>query len=139
MKEGSDLCSNIFAQHVLLEFLRSYDLDTHIRRLRTVYGKRRDTMLECLERVWPHGCRWYAPEGGMFVWVVLPEGLDSARLLRQSLRAHVVFAPGASFYASDPEPNTLRLNFTRASPDAIRNGMRTLGGLVESMGRETSP
>ena len=107
--------------------------DEHVEMLRSVYAGRRDHMLAALTREMPAGVEWSRPEGGMFVWLTLPEGLDGAELLAQSLEsARVAFVPGGAFFADGTGANTIRLSFSCASEEMIDEGIRRLGDLIRS-------
>ena len=106
----------------------------HTAMLRRVYGERRDAMLAALARHMPKGVRWTKPEGGMFVWLTLPQGMDGAQLLAQSLRTEkVAFVPGRAFFADGSNGNTLRLAFSCADAATIEEGMTRLGRLLRAM------
>jgi len=75
--------------------------------------------------------RWNKPEGGMFIWVTLPEHIDSMQLLDEAVQKGVAFVPGAPFYANEPERNTLRLSFVTVPPEKIRHGIEMLAGLIK--------
>jgi 2-aminoadipate transaminase len=132
MKQGADLHSSTFCQMVAYEVAKDGFLDRHVRRIREVYGERRNAMLAALERHFPEGVVWTRPQGGLFLWVTLPEGLDSTRLLREALeRERVAFVPGASFFPRGGGEGTCRLNFSYAGPDVIDEGIRRLGRVIE--------
>jgi len=96
-----------------------------------VYRRRRDAMLAALERSMPDGVTWTRPEGGMFVWLTLPEGLDAEALLRKSLVTEgIIFVPGAPFFAAGGGARHVRLNYTRADDATISDGIGRLGALV---------
>jgi 2-aminoadipate transaminase len=136
MKQGADLHTSTFAQVVAYETARGGFLDRHLRRLRQAYSRRREAMLRALERHFPAGVRWTRPEGGLFLWVTLPEGLDASGLLPDALAAKVAFVPGASFHARGGGANTLRLNFSYSRPEVIEEGIRRLGlMLATALGR----
>ncbi len=136
MKQGADLHSSTFAQMVACETARGGFLDRHVRVVREVYGRRRDTMLAALERHFPPGVRWTRPDGGLFLWVTLPAGLDAQALLPRALAARVAFVPGASFHARGGGANTFRLNFSYSPPEAIEEGVRRLGQVLAAALRE---
>ncbi|HLF55923.1 MAG TPA: PLP-dependent aminotransferase family protein, partial [Thermoanaerobaculia bacterium] len=129
-KQGSDLHTSTFTQMVAYETARHGFLDRHVRRLRTVYGERRDAMLAALERHMPEGVSWTRPQGGLFLWVTLPEGLDSARVLRRAIEAKVAFVPGRVFYPDGGGERSMRLNFSYCPPETIEEGIRRLGEVV---------
>ncbi|MEU9988882.1 PLP-dependent aminotransferase family protein [Streptomyces sp. NPDC048045] len=102
-------------------------LDTHVARVRTVYGERRDAMLAGLAEALPEGSVWNRPEGGMFLWARLPDSYDTTALLPRVVAQDVAYVPGAPFYAADPDPATLRLCFVTQTPKEIEEGLRRLG------------
>ena len=89
-------------------------------------------MLAALEREFPPQVKWNRPEGGMFIWVDLPEGIDSGALLAKAIERNVAFVPGAPFYAVDPKKNTLRLSFVTVPGEKIDAGVKVLGELLEA-------
>ncbi|MFJ7076328.1 PLP-dependent aminotransferase family protein [Streptomyces sp. NPDC098781] len=102
-------------------------LDPHVARVRDVYRERRDAMLAGLPGALPEGAVWNRPEGGMFVWVRLPESYDATALLPEVVRHDVAYVPGAPFYAGEPDRSTLRLCFVTQTPPEIEEGLRRLG------------
>ncbi len=131
LKQGADLHTSTFTQMVAHEAVRGGFLDLHIPVIRRVYGERMRAMLEALERHFPPSVRWTRPQGGLFLWVTLPEGLDSSTLLDEALREKVAFVPGRSFFPQGGGASTLRLNFSYCTPERIEEGIRRLGGLIE--------
>jgi 2-aminoadipate transaminase len=132
MKQGADLHSSTFCQMVAYEVAKDGFLDRHVKRIREVYGERRNAMLTALERHFPPQVRWTKPQGGLFLWLTLPEGFDSTELLEQALeREKVAFVPGASFFPRGGGERTCRLNFSYAAPDVIDEGIRRLGRVIE--------
>jgi 2-aminoadipate transaminase len=136
MKQGVDLHTSTFTQMVAYEVAKGGFLDRHVRTIRKVYGERRNAMLDALARHCPEEVRWTKPQGGLFLWVTLPPGFDSAELLKDALAEKVAFVPGASFYAAGGGERTLRLNFSYCTPEKIDEGIRRLGGVIKRrMGR----
>jgi 2-aminoadipate transaminase len=131
MKQGADLHTSTFAQALAHETAREGFLDRHVRRIRKVYGERRDAMLAALERHFPPEVRWTRPQGGLFLWARLPDGLDSALLLRQALAQKVAFVPGAPFFPAGGGRETLRLNFSYCTPQLIEEGIGRLGRVLQ--------
>jgi 2-aminoadipate transaminase len=129
-KQAADLHSGTLNQWVALELLENGTLEAQRPRLRAEYRRRRDAMLDALERHFPAEARWTRPAGGMFVFVTLPEGRDAATLLPRALEQGVAFVPGESFHVDGGGRNTLRLNFTNADPGRIEEGIRRLGTVV---------
>jgi len=119
MKQGADLHTSTFTQMVAYETACGGFLDRHVQRLREIYGERRNAMLAALARHFPAGIEWTRPHGGLFLWVTLPEGLDSAALFQEALKEKVAFIPGASFHPCGGGERTLRLNFSYCTPEVI--------------------
>jgi hypothetical protein len=108
--------------------------DEHTEKLRRTYRGRRDAMLAALEEQMPEGVSWTRPEGGMFIWVTLPEGMDATALLAQALKEQrVAFVPGQAFYADRSNANTLRLSFSLASDSQIAAGITRLGEAIRAV------
>jgi len=129
-KQGADLHTSTFNQMVIYEVARDGFIDKHIRVIRKTYSERRDTMLEAMETHFPEGVHWTRPEGGMFLWVTLPEGFSSAAAFPKAVEQKVAFVPGAPFFPNEGGENTMRLNFSHSSPDLIREGIARLGKVL---------
>lgn len=130
MKQAADLHSATTNQ-IVTDLVARDQFERHVAKLRTVYKARRDHMLAALAREMPEGVSWTKPEGGMFVWVTLPQGMDGADLLAQSLKTErVAFVPGRAFFADGSNGNTLRLSFSCAAEAAIDEGIKRLGRLI---------
>jgi 2-aminoadipate transaminase len=131
-KQAADLHTPSFTQRVVHEAIQDDFLDHHIPEIRTLYAHQCELMLAALDRYFPATARWTRPHGGMFIWVTLPEGVDSAALLAKAIEQNVAFVPGAPFYANDPQANTLRLSFVTVPADKIETGMQILGALLKA-------
>ena len=129
-KQGADLHTSTFNQMVAYEVARDGFIDKHIRVIRKTYGERRDAMLEAMETHFPAGVHWTHPEGGMFLWVTLPEGFNSADAFPKAVEQKVAFVPGGPFFPNGGGENTMRLNFSHSSPDLIREGIARLGKVL---------
>lgn len=133
VKQASDLhvgTLNQMVMHGLVEEL----YDRHATTLRGAYRGRRDAMLAALEAEMPAGVSWTRPEGGMFLWLDLPKGVDGAALLERSIaEERVAFVPGAAFFPDRSRPNTCRLSFSTSSPERIREGVRRMASLIRRM------
>lgn len=133
-KQAADLQSSTMDQQILSELLSGFDLDAHIALISREYGARMNEMEALLRGAALPDLSWVTPQGGMFLWVDLPEGLDAEALLRCAVQKGVAFVPGSSFYADQPKRNTARLNYT------YTKGERTVQGvarLVEAIGEFT--
>ncbi|MGW0735837.1 aminotransferase-like domain-containing protein [Streptomyces sp. NPDC002851] len=126
-KQAADLHAPTVNQLAAARYLADYDLDAHVARVAAAYGERRDAMLAGLPDALPDGSTWNRPEGGMFLWVRLPEGRDASALARRAVAENVAYVPGAPFYVGAPDPATLRLCFVTQTPDEIGEGLRRLG------------
>jgi 2-aminoadipate transaminase len=129
-KQGADLHSPTFNQMIAYEAGRGGFLDRHIEVIRKTYDKRRKVMLEALEEYFPEGVRWTRPEGGMFLWVTLPEGMDAEKLLPKAVEKKVAYVPGGPFHPNGGGENTMRLNFSNASEEMIKVGIARLGAVI---------
>jgi len=132
-KQAADLHTAQLTQMVVHEVVKDGFLDQHIPTIRQLYGDQCQVMLDAMHEHFPAGVSWTKPEGGMFIWVTLPQQVDAMKLLEQSLAARVAFVPGAPFYANNPATNTLRLSFVTVPPERIREGIAVLGKLIAGM------
>lgn len=130
-KQGTDLHTGTFVQMVAYEIARGGFLDKHVQHIRSVYGARRDAILAALQRHMPAGVRWTKPQGGLFIWAVLPEYLNATDLLKEAIDELVAFVPGTPFYDDGSGQNTMRLNFSNATPEKIEEGMARLGVVIK--------
>ncbi|MCB1418495.1 MAG: PLP-dependent aminotransferase family protein [Notoacmeibacter sp.] len=132
LKQAGDLHSSTINQMVMDHVARG-GFSAQVDKVRSVYSARRDHLLAALKREMPEGVSWTQPEGGMFIWVTLPEGMDGASLLAKSIEtARVAFVPGQAFFADGSGANTIRLSFSCASEDMIDEGMKRLAKLIRA-------
>jgi 2-aminoadipate transaminase len=136
MKQGTDLHSNYLAQQIIHRHLTDHDLDDHVARIRSAYKAQRDLMVELLEELCPPEVSFTRPEGGMFLWMTLPEGISALELFEVALRENVAFVPGAAFYTDGGGGNTLRLNFSNSNPVKIEAGTKRLCKAIERLMNE---
>ena len=130
MKQAADLHSATLNQ-IAVASVAEQHFDSHIDTIRSAYRARRDAMLEALQAHMPDGVSWTKPEGGMFIWVTLPDTLDGADLLKQSLESErVAFVPGHAFFADGSGRNTLRLSYSTSTEGKIAEGIERLGQLI---------
>jgi 2-aminoadipate transaminase len=129
-KQGMDLHSSTFVQMVSYEVAINGFLDKHVRKIRKVYKHRRDVMLESMERHFPPGVRWTRPQGGLFLWAIMPDHIDAAKVLEKAVKNKVAFVPGTAFYPDTGGHNTMRLNFSNAQPEQIEIGIKRLGEVL---------
>ena len=129
-KQSSDVHTANLNQAIVDQFLRQNLLPAHIASICDSYREQLDAMLEEL-RAFPEGTRYTRPEGGLFVWVELPSGIDAKELLEQAVARHVAYVPGTHFYCDGGHENTLRLNFSNSTIPQIHEGMAILRELIE--------
>jgi len=129
--EAVTLCPPTLNQMLVSAYLRDYDWKAQIDTYRGLYAERCQAMLAALEEHMPEGTSWTSPDGGFFVWVTLPDGVDTYPLLRKAIDAGVVFIPGAAFTPSDEPSNKLRLAFSAVPPEAITEGVRRLAPVLQ--------
>jgi GntR family transcriptional regulator/MocR family aminotransferase len=127
LKAATDLSDALPLQAALAEFVGCGAYDRHLARVRRILRERRDALLEALEQEMPPGSHWTQPEGGLQLWLSLPEGIDTHNLLPDAVSAGVLFSPGAQFYCDGGPSNCLRLSYAMADPDALRAGAAALG------------
>jgi 2-aminoadipate transaminase len=129
-KQAADLHTSTVAQLAAERWLAAHDLSEHIAGLADHYRPRRDALLAALGEHLPEGSRMTRPEGGLFVWVTLPEGHDAEAILPRAIDRGVAFVPGKYFYAGESEPNTLRVSFATATPAELTEGAARLGAAI---------
>lgn len=132
IKQASDLNSSLINQ-MIMHRLATEDFEGQVVRAREHYRARRDAMLTALETLRIPGMTWTRPEGGLFIWVTLPTGMDGASLLQQCVaEANVAFVPGGAFFTDGSGRNTLRLSFSLPSEAEIRTGIEKLGAIIRA-------
>ncbi len=129
-KQAQDLCSNTFAQYCIFEAMYHDILFPHINDIITIYRTKRDAMLEAMERHFPPRAKWNRPEGGLFVWVVLPPFVDTRDMFAKAIANDVAYVVGQAFFPDGGGQNTMRLNFSHASDEMIEEGIRRLGKVI---------
>ena len=131
-KQSLDLCPPIFDQYVAAEFLSSGRLDANLARSIELYKGKRDLLLSLLEENMPEGVRWTHPEGGLFLFLTMPEGFDAVKFYDTALDAGVAYVAGEFFHPDRSGKNTMRLNFSFMSPERITEGIRLLARLLNT-------
>ncbi|WP_433372538.1 PLP-dependent aminotransferase family protein [Actinoplanes sp. CA-142083] len=131
MSEANVLCPSAFAQAAVTQYLTTMPWREQIKSYREIYRERRDVLLTAMRDLMPAGSSWTHPTGGLFVWATLPEGLDSKAMMPRAIAARVAYVPGTGFYADGTGTSNMRLNFSYASPERLREGIRRLAGVME--------
>ena len=129
-KQASDLCTSTLAQYFVREYFAEGSWREYVEDLCGIYRERRDAMLDALERFLGDHASWSRPEGGLFLWVTLPDFIDTTDLLAKALRDNVAFVPGAAAYVDGRGRSSMRLNFSASGPEEIHEGIRRIGRVV---------
>jgi 2-aminoadipate transaminase len=134
-KQAADLHTSSVSQKILYEFLLENDLDDHIERITDAYGKQCHGMQQALARYFPTSISFTQPEGGMFLWGRLPDGMDSMELFKESVKESVVFVPGDPFYTKSTNISAFRLNFSCVDQETIDEGVQRMARALEKFGK----
>lgn len=132
-KEAVDLHTNIFSQYAIHEYLETYDLQKHIGKIISLYKEQANAMLQSMEQYFPDVIKYTKPDGGMFIWVTLEEGMSALKLFDKAMEEKVAFVPGDPFYINKSNVNTLRLNYTNSSTEIIEEGIKRLGNILHKV------
>lgn len=136
-KQTADLHTDSFAQRITAKYMELYDIEEHINKIKAVYKERCTTMLSCIEEFFPKNLSYSKPEGGLFIWVELPEGVDSTHIFTKCLKNNVACVPGVPFFPNGTQKNSLRLNYSNMSKEKIIEGMKRMGEVLHrELGKE---
>ena len=130
VKQGADLQVSSFDQMLASKFMDMYDLNEHVEKIKAVYKVRRDLMLKTMEETFPAGVTWTKPEGGLFTWVTLPEGVDAGKIAPKLLEQNVAYVPGGAFYPYPGKENHFRLNYSNATEENLVEGIKRIGAVL---------
>ena len=130
--ESATLCPPSFTQMLVSRYLSHHDWRSQVKTFTENYRERRDAMLSALETYLPEGCSWNVPDGGFFVWLTVPEGVDTKAMLPRAVTARVAYASGTGFYADGFGSRQLRLSFCYPTPERITEGVRRLAAVLEA-------
>ncbi|MBA7690424.1 2-aminoadipate transaminase [subsurface metagenome] len=133
-KQATDLCTSSFSQKIAEEFMRRKSLGSRIAGNIKLYAKKLQVMLESLNKFMPRvpDLHWVVPKGGMFLWIILPEGMDADEMFKEAIERDVAYVVGSAFFPNGGGHNTMRLNFSFPSEEQIREGISRLSGLIKS-------
>jgi 2-aminoadipate transaminase len=132
LRESFDLESSTLYQRAVAEFMARGLLEPHLERIKAVHGERCATMLGALEEHLSDLARWSKPEGGVFVWVSLPDRIDTSEMFHEAIEKRVAYIPGGVFSVDGSTKNALRLNFSNVKPEAIEEGVARLAGVIRA-------
>jgi len=134
VKQVNDVHTNVFSQMLAAEYMKKYCIDEHIEKIRELYGRRCGFMLECMDQYFPDYCTYTRPEGGLFIWCTLPEGIDTIELSRKAVEKKVAFVPGSTCMVDQNKVcNSFRLNYSTMSEEKIEEGIKILGEVLKNI------
>jgi 2-aminoadipate transaminase len=131
LKNAADLSSSTLAQLQMADYMTHNDIDEHIKMIINLYRRRRDAMVKAIADHFPEEARYVLPQGGLFIWIELPEDKDATELLLRAGKEKVAFITGAAFYPSARKNNEFRLNFSNMSEEDTHRGIAILGRLIQ--------
>lgn len=131
-KQATDLHSSILAQRIISRYLSEYPIDSYIRKITETYQKQCECMLNAIKQEFPDSVSYTIPDGGMFIWVTLPDGCSSLEVFNKALEKKVAVLPGIPFYTHGGGENTMRLNFSNSSFDQIEEGIQRLSEVLKT-------
>ena len=132
-KQASDLHTNYFCQRIVDQFLNDYSLDDHIEKIKALYFSQKKAMISAIKNYFPKEVHFTDPEGGMFLWVTLPEGVSSMELFDLAIKKNVAFVPGDPFYTNKTNVNAFRLNYTNSNEETIDTGIKRLADCIKEI------
>jgi len=134
VKQASDLCSSKLTQHIAARYIKEYGMEEHLESIRHCYRAKRNAMIAALEKYMPadEGITWTRPEGGLFLWVRLPEGIDTEEMFPRAIEQKVAYVIGNAFYTDGRGRNEMRLSFSLGTEEEIEEGIRRLAQVVRA-------
>ncbi|HEY0891333.1 MAG TPA: PLP-dependent aminotransferase family protein [Nocardioides sp.] len=131
-QESATLCPPQFSQMAISAYLAQHDWQGQIKQFREMYRERRDAMTSALSDLMPAAVRWNVPDGGFYVWLTLPPGINAKAMLPRAVTARVAYVPGTAFFSDGFGSSAMRLSYCYPTPDRIREGVRRLAGVLEA-------
>ncbi|MEE8564741.1 MAG: PLP-dependent aminotransferase family protein [Atribacterota bacterium] len=131
MKQATDLCTTVLNQLIAYEYCRQNDIDKNIKSNVEIYRRKRNAMLEALDKYFPVEVTWTKPQGGFFVVATLPEHIDTGEMFKEAIKENVAYVPGSPFFADGKGQNTMRLSFCYPSVEDIDEGIKRLGKVIK--------
>jgi 2-aminoadipate transaminase len=139
VKQSMDLCTSNFSQLVVNEFLKGPHYEEHVNKIRATYKGKKDAMLSALQTYMPEGVTWTKPEGGMFLFVRLPENMNADEMFPEAIKENVAYVIGSSFHCDGSGKNTMRLNFSYPTKEEINEGIKRLAEVVKKNCKSDKP
>ena len=131
IKQGADLHTSSIGQREINTYFEMYSIDDHIAKIKDVYRKRRNVMMGAIDKYMPKGVHYDKPEGGMFLWLSLPENINSQEVFVEAVKRDVAFVPGTPFFAKIKKNNFLRMNFSAMPEDLIEEGVKRIAEVIK--------
>lgn len=138
-KQSADLCTPVFDQAVVTRYFEKGYFEKNLGKTIDLYRNKRDHMLACFEKYMPAGVSWTKPEGGLFLFVTLPEGYDSTELFNEAIKENVAFVIGEAFHCDGSGKNTMRINFSFMNEEKTEEGVKRLARSIENMFARSKP
>lgn len=133
VKQGADLQSSTISQREVNRYMEMYSLDEHVEKIKALYKKRKNLMVQTMKEEFPKTVTFTNPQGGLFTWLDLPEGVDAAEVFKLAIAQKVAFVPGEPFYPNGGHANHARLNFSSMPEDKIVEGIKRLGKVLKNL------
>lgn len=130
-KQNVDLHTDIFAQMITAKYMEMFNIEAHIEKIKEVYKHRRELMIKCIKEEFPENIKYTLPDGGLFIWVQLPQDVDASELFVKALENHVAFVPGQSFFPDGNYKNAFRLNYSNMPDERIIEGIKRLAKVLK--------
>jgi len=135
-KQSTDLCSTTFTQFIAARYIERGYLESHLEKIRTLYGHKMKVMLDAMDEYMPEKVKWTRPEGGMFLWVTLPEDCDTVEMFKKAIEKKVAYVVGTAFYADGGGRRSMRMNFSYPTDEQIVGGVKRLAEVIREEMRE---
>ncbi|MBN2863060.1 MAG: PLP-dependent aminotransferase family protein [Bacteroidales bacterium] len=129
-KQTADLCTSTFIQKIIARYIEKGYLEKNIAKTIVLYKKKRDFMIECFRKYMPENVTWTEPQGGLFLFVILPHCIDTEKIFRKAIERNVAFVSGSTFFCNNSGRNTMRINFSFSNPEEIEEGVRRLSRVI---------
>ncbi|KIS03096.1 aminotransferase-like domain-containing protein [Paucilactobacillus wasatchensis] len=133
MKQSADLHTDSLAQYIAAEYFAENDIEDHVTAITALYHKREQIMVDAVDKYFPAGVTHSNPEGGMFLWVMVPGVADSQKLFDAALKRNVAIVPGDPFFGNESIPGTFRMNYSNTPEDKIEDGVKRLAEAIEEV------
>ena len=130
-KQAADLCTNVFSQYVAYQYINGGYLDKQVVEIKKLYKRKRDIMLDSLKKYFPKEAKWTVPNGGMFIWINLPKGVNTNLMLQKAIAKKVAYVSGSAFFPDGGNYNSMRLNFSFSDDELIKKGIKRLAEVIK--------